>query len=188
MQKIKDKLPWILSAVLLFIIFLVKCGDGKTPVGKTTVKTDTIYTTKIVKIPEIKQVFIKEKPKPETEVAIGLTDTVRTYNNIFKDSTGLVEVVVKDSVNGHLLKQVVSFNVKEREIQYKEKTITNTITTKLKPSFVISGGLKTQIGLHPSVGAELTFKNKNGWSLDLGTNTNKDVLVGVKKDIITFYK
>lgn len=180
---IKSKLPWIVSAVLLFLLFVKSCVRENIE-GVNTITSDTIYIPKVIRIPEIKQVFVNTTPK-EKGKSVVKGDTIRTYENKYIDSTGLAEVTISDSVNGKLLNQKVKIHVKEQEVKYEEKIITNT--TKLKPSFVISGGLTTQIGVNPSVGMELSFKNKSGYTLDLGVNNRKDFTIGVKKDLFTYW-
>lgn len=189
MKLIKQYLPWITTAVLIILLFFKSCGSNPVvpnPRVQVKVVTDTVYTTKYIKIPEIKQIFVTKKPKP-VDISIIAKDTFRIYDTKYTDSTGVAEIIVKDSIKGHLLNQVVSFKVKERTIEYKEKTITNTITIKQKPKFNLALGLNTAIGKDANIGAEATIKNGNGWSLDLGYNTSNQILIGIKRDIITLY-
>ena len=68
----------------------------------------------------------------------------------------------------------------------------DTITEKVKPSFIISGGVSAQsstnpLNLNPNVGLTVGFKNKNGYNLDINYNTQNNVMVTVKKDLFTFW-
>lgn len=185
MKLIKQYIPWVITAVVALFFMFKSCGDKHDTTSRVVKTTDTVYVTKYVKIPEIKQVFVKTKPKPTT-VKVVAQDTFRTYYTKYSDSTGVATIIVQDSVKGHLLGQIVSFNVKEREIEYKEKTVTNTI--KQKPKFNLALGMKTAVGVNSNIGAEATFKNRNGWSLDLGYNTNNQIMIGIKKDILTLWE
>lgn len=182
-ERIKTLLPWVIIIVLMILYFFKGCGVSNTSYKTETIR-DTIYKEKVIKIPEIKEVFVNSKPKvisvipPKSD-----KDTaVSVYQNIYKDSSGLAQVEIIDSVKGRLTHQNVKFHVKEQEIKYTEKTITNTV--KKKPVFILSAGLNTTIGVRPSIGAEVDLKNRTT-TLELGINNYKEVTVGLKKDIFT---
>lgn len=190
MEKIKNLAPWVITAFLAVLLFFKGCGkDSNNNTVTKEVKSDTVYVDKIVKIPAITENIINIKPEPIKEyVKEKSKDTLRTYKNTYTDSTGVASVTVFDSVSGKLLEQAVNIHVKEREIKYKEKIITNTETIKKKPNFILSAGLSTTTGVKPIYGAEITLKNSTGWNLDLGYNLEKQITIGIKKDLITSYK
>lgn len=189
MKKIRQYIPWAIATAFALLLLLKSCDKSNSIQGTTDKiekKTDTIYITKVIKIPEVKQIFRNKKPKL-TSVSIINKDTLKTYLNTYKDSTGVAEVTIKDSLKGSLISQIVDIKVKERDVEVKEKIITNTITIKQKPKFSLALGMKTAIGINSNVGAEATIKNSRGWNLDLGYNTNKQITIGIKKDIITLW-
>ena len=177
---------YFIIAFLVFLVFFDTCSNKKETVKEVT-KSDTVYIDRVIKIPEIKEKITYLKPKEIVKNIVG-KDTLRNYKKLYKDSTGVAEVEVFDSINGKLLQQQVNIKVKEREVVYKDKIITNTTTIKYKPSFVISAGLNTSISVNPAVGVDLMLKNREGWNLNVGYNTNKEIMIGLKKDLITFYK
>lgn len=209
MKNIKTYLS--ILAVILLVYFMPKsCGDKNPTMVET--KSDTVYIEKIIKIPAISEEFEDKSPKHKTAVYDkGLIEEYkklktenerlkkfeelaqkRSYDSTYKDKSGLVTVNVKSETTGYLDYQKISFNVKEQEIKYLDKVITNTITQKVEPSFIISGGISAQTGVDllnskPNVGATIGFKNKSGYNLDVNYNTNENVMVTLKKDIFTFW-
>lgn len=179
--------PAIILTLIAIILLQHRCSTHKTIQGSIITKTDTLFIPKIIKIKEIKQVFVNKYPKAIDSAIVG-KDTLRSYNTCYTDSTGVVEVTVKDSVNGKLLNQVVDFYVKPRDIKYQEKVITNTTTIKQTPNFSLSAGINTSLNTTPAIGIGITVKDGTGWGLDLGYNSNKQFIVGIKKDILKTYK
>jgi hypothetical protein len=178
-------IPFITISLVCCVLFLRSC-NSEVKTGNTVTTTDTLYVDRIIKIPEILEVIVNTKPVPVKIQVVG-KDTLRSYVNTYKDSTGVAEITVTDSVNGSLLNQIVGIKIKEREVRYTEKVITNNSVTKLKPYFVLSAGVKMISGLNGSMGAEVGIKNSKGVSLELGYNSNRTFIIGIKKDIFTFY-
>lgn len=190
LSKIKEVFKKSTSFFIFFSLFCVviffRGCDKDTPVNEIKTITDTLYVDKVIKIPEIKEVIVYKDPVPTDILVVG-SDTVRRYRKVYTDSTGVATVTVTDSINGRLLGQTLDIKVKEREVKYKERVITNNTITKLKPTFVISAGLTASSGIRPTVGAEVGFKNRSGYNLELGYNNQKEITIGIKKDIFTFY-
>lgn len=180
-------LPYFLLGITLLFLFLGRCNNDVESVT-TEIVTDTIYLEKIKVIPKIEEELETIKPRP-VDIQVVNKDTIRSYSRVYKDSTGVAEITVEDSVNGILLNQKVKINVKEREIKYLEKLVTNTVTntTKVKPYMVLSAGLTATSGVRPTIGAEVSLKNKNGYNLDFGYNNQKEFTIGLKKDLLTIY-
>lgn len=208
-QFIKDYAPWVFVVFLFFYIFM---GGFNKQASSNKSKSDTIYVEKTIKIPEIVGSVNNPNPtiivnptktydeellkylrslstKEEVLEACKEATQIREYKNTYasdKDST--VVVTVEDSTAGRLLNQKMSFKVKEREVKYQEKIINNY----LKPKFVISAGGSAQLPTSPlapkpAVGGVVGFKNKAGYNLDFGYNTNQQFEVTLKKDIFTFW-
>ena len=178
-------IPFITVSLVCCVLFIRSC-NSEVKTGKTVTTTDTLYVDRIIKIPEIREVIVNAKPVPVKIQVVG-KDTIRSYVKTYRDSTGVAEITVTDSVKGTLLNQIVGIKIKEREVRYTEKIITNNSVTKLKPSFVLSAGVKMISGLNGSIGAEVGLKNSKGVNLELGYNSNKNFTIGIKKDIFTFY-
>jgi hypothetical protein len=177
---------FVIFGTVCFLMFFRGCGT-KTEVGKTVTTTDTLYIDKVIKIPEVREKIVYRNPVPVETKVIG-KDTIRKYKHVYKDSTGVAEITVSDSIAGRLLGQVVDIKIKEREVKYQEKVVTTTITKTLKPSFVLSMGVTAVSGLNGSYGVEVGIKNSKGLNLDLGYDSNKNFTVGIKKDVFTLYK
>ena len=186
LSTMKSLTPYfVIFALLVFIIFFKGCG--KEMVGKTITTTDTLVVEKVIVIPKIQEVIVYRNPVPVKVEVVG-KDTIRKYQHTYKDSTGVAEVTVYDSISGKLIGQRVNIKVKEREVKYSEKVINNNTVTKLKPSFVLSAGVRMTSGVNGSYGAEIGLKNSRGYNLEIGYNSRENFTVGIKKDIFTFYK
>jgi hypothetical protein len=186
LSTMKSLTPYfVIFGLLVFIIFFKGCG--KEMVGKTVTTTDTLVVEKMIVIPEIREVIKYRNPVPVDTQVVG-KDTIRKYLRTYKDSTGVTEVTVSDSIAGRLLGQTINIKVKEREVKYTEKVITNNSVTKLKPSFVLSAGVSMVSGVNGSYGFEVGLKNSKGINLELGYDSNKNFTIGIKKDIFTLYK
>lgn len=216
-ELIKTRIKTIVSILVigLTILYFFSNSCSREPKAGSTTKTDTVYITKTIKIPEVKGNFETKNPKPKDGVMVYDRALLNKYNDLKSENEKLkayqkaveikeyentykyekdekVTITVSNTVTGSLTNQKVSFNIPEREIEYKERIITNTTTEKLKPSFIISGGVSAQsstdlINLKPSVGLTVGFKNKSGYTLDVNYNTNRNVMITLKKDILTFW-
>jgi len=216
-ENIKNKIKTVISVLVvgLSILYFSSKSCSNEPSVGTKTKTDTIYVTKTIKVPEIKGSFETKNPKPKDGVIVYDRNLLNKYNelksendklkeykkaiqvkeyeNVYKyDKDDKVTVTVKNTVTGSMTNQKVEFFIPEREIEYKEKIITNTTIIRTKPSFIISAGGSLQastdlLNMKPSVGATIGFKNKSGYTLDVNYNTNQNVMITLKKDILTFW-
>jgi preprotein translocase subunit SecF len=190
---------------LLFLTGTIEIGGS----GKDGIRVDTVYTTKVITIPGIKDTFYIDRPvavkvydsklrkeftdlKTENErLNKYLEDTkVRLYINKYTSNDSLVSIKATDSVRGTLLHQKIEFDIKERDIEYIEKTITKTLTHK--PVFALSTGFSVKTAQEnfdkSSLELNVGFRNKGGMSFVLGYDTNKNIRFGLRKDILTIYK
>ena len=90
-----------------------------------------------------------------------------------------------------MVKQTVDINVKEREVQTKEVIIEKKTETKLKPVFILSGGVSATANTNmydtkPALGIVLGIKTKE-YTVDANYNTNGNVTVLLKRDIFTLW-
>ena len=193
------------------VVFLISFFSGTIEIngGDDDIKIDTVYVDKEIIVPGRIDTFSIDKPIPykvydsekekeykdlKTEnerLNKYLSETkVRIYNNNYISSDSLVTVKTTDSVRGTLLNQKVKIDIKEQKIVYKEKVITKVLTKKPVFSLSTGFGVKTSYGLYDNTAFEINLgmKNKSGFEVELGYDTNKQIRVGLKKDLFTIYK
>lgn len=207
MKLITKNIPYIIIGILLVLIFFKSCGGnekGSTPddvetkttyvtrtiKGETITKKETIFVPKVVYKVDEEYIIAVEKLMDENERLKYLLDKIstRVYDTTYVLNRGTLRV--KDSIHGYLKGREWSLVIDD--IEYEEATITNTI--KKYPKFVISAGPSVQMTTdfntylgRPTLGGEIGFRNKNGFSLDFGINLRKDLNITLKKDIFVLY-
>jgi len=196
-----------LAFVAVFFISFFTGGIKINP-GEDSIKIDTTYIDRVVTLPGRVDTFYVDKPVPykvydsdrEREYLDLKTENerlkkyleetkVRLYSNIYKSNDSLVTVKTTDSVRGTLLNQTVKIDIKEQKIEYKERVITKTFTKRPVFSLSTGFGVTTKYGSYNASSFEVNIglKNKSGFEVELGLNTNKQIRVGLKKDLFTIY-
>jgi hypothetical protein len=185
----------IYGILILIIIYLAKCENKPCPeIGvkdSVSVRIDTVYvdTNKVVS-----GVFNNPLPIRKHKIELSkngsaslqFSDTNRIYQDTVRTSE--VEIITKDSVNGKLLRQEVSYRLLvPKEIK---TTITHTITktdTIYKPKgglFIgasVSGSIKNSLyDFRPEV--EYVSKKGFAYSYGYGVVTGSHN-IGIKKRI-----
>jgi hypothetical protein len=162
-----------------------------------TIKLDTVVTDPepilVVETPYIQpklEEFKKVKEDTIKEELYKVAITTRVYENTYSDKDSIATITVRDSVEGFLREQSISFNVKERPIEYKKYTITKTI--KQRPVFALSIGVvvrhSNDYQANNSIAGILGLRGRRGVEFTVGYDTNRYVTVGLKKDLLTLYK
>lgn len=207
--------PILVIAVIAIVFFLfMLISQCKTEIkdNNTTTTIDTTYVDKTITIPgeshtteNDKPTLVKEKKNPskvnefkvlpvkEQEKTLDNMTTERTYTDTYvsgKDSLAIAKVT--SVVNGEMVKQTVEIVVKDREETVKETIIEKKTETKLKPTLILSGGLVVTtstdpMNTRPSFGIAIGAKIKE-LTMDAAINTNKNIIVTVKQDLLTFWK
>lgn len=204
----KRRVLWYSIGLISGLLLLSQCqvGKGKGADNNDRVKFDTIYVTKTITVPEIREVFVDSTPDPVVVIKAdqGLVDdylalqdenerlqkyieaiTKRFYEQTYTTEDSLVTVTVRDSVTGTLDFQNVDFTVREQEIEYQEKTVIQTI--EKYPDFILSAGAGVKAPMQPdgtfSFEAALRARTKKGWNYEVGLDTNKELRLTLTKDI-----
>jgi hypothetical protein len=202
---------FIIGAVVALLINLRAC-EKKSELRShdDRVVIDTVYVDKIIKVPEIKEVFINLTPEPkiiykaDPDLLKQFSDledeneklkiyaeaiTKRTYEKTYVSADSVVKIVVKDSVTGVLDFQSIDFNISEREIIYRDKIITKTIEKKPDFSISLGAGIKVPTIFSDPVSLEavIGIKSKKGFGYQLGIDTNKEFRLTLTKDLFTKY-
>jgi hypothetical protein len=172
---VKNKL-YIFGGVIALILIVSFLSSSFTITRRgfqDTVKTDTIYKTRTITVPEKQGTFTNIQPQPQivvvpipnnngnynsklaSDFAKLKSDNEkmqkyleaiaqRVYENKYTSKDSTVTVTVKDTITGFLKSQQVDFNIKERPIEIVEKEIKTTITKY--PKFSLSAGLGVSTG------------------------------------------
>ena len=202
---------FLMGALLMLLLNAIACEDRRGTIdGNDKVTIDTVYVDKIIKVPEIKEVFIDSIPDPKIIYKADpklikdfkeLEDeneklriyaeaiTKRTYEKTYVSADSIVRITVKDSVTGVLDFQSVDFNVAEREIVFREKVITKTIEKRPDFSLSMGAGIKvpTLLDRPLSFEAVIGIKTKRGFGYQLGIDTNKEFRLTLTKDLFIKY-
>jgi hypothetical protein len=173
-NNIKDKFFLIITAILIIVICLQRCGGGKvTPsVHDTTVTTKTVYKEVVKEIPKY---IIKWTTKTEhihdttlkIDTAYVLGDYFSTY--YYKDS------LKSDTLKLYIYDSVSQNKIKNRSLKYTLTYPTVTINKNIvvdKNEFYIGLGLigsKTGIGFF---GPELLLRTKKKAIYGVGVGIN----------------
>ena len=202
---------FLAGALLGLLLTLIKCeGSNGVVDDNDTVKIDTVYVDRIIKIPEIREVFKDRYPEPviiykadpdllkqfeeledENEKLKRYAEAItkRDYEKTYVSTDSIVKITVKNSVTGTLDFQSVDFTVAEQEAIFREKVITKTI--EKRPDFALSlgAGIKvpTILSAPLSFEAVIGVKSKKGFTYQLGVDTDKEFRFTLTKDIFIKY-
>lgn len=209
---IDKRLTYFLVGVFLTLLLnVISCEDREGIIGNNdTVSLDTIYVEKIIKVPQIKEVFIDSTPEAQIiykadpkllKQYIDLEDenqrlkkyaeavTKSLYERTYVSADSIVKIIVKDSVTGTLDFQSVDFNVSEREVLFKEKIVTKTIEKRPDFSLSLGAGIRipTLLSEASSIEVVIGMKSRKGFNYQLGVDTNKAFRFMLTKDIFIKY-
>lgn len=190
--------------IIFFILtLLVKCRIDRLQL-KDSIKIDSVLVIK--KIPEIKRetIFLNPKKVKEHVYINNGKDLIKTlekqynkkvdslvlinellkmkvkkvYKQQLNDSLVNIEATIKSSGKVDFIK--LKYELKERNIQYYEKTITK----KVYPKFRILGGVSTNFN---AVNFNLSLQNKKGNVYGIGYDTNGNINIEYKYNLFTKY-
>ncbi len=192
----------LIITFILIQFFFIKINQ-KTVI-KDSVKIDSVLVIK--KIPEIKRetIFLNPKKVKEYVYINNGKDLIKTlekqynkkidslvlinellkmkvkkvYKQQLNDSLVNIEATVKSSGKVDFIK--LKYELKERNIQHYEKTITK----KVYPKFRILGGVSTNFN---SVNFNLSLQNKKGNIYGIGYDTNGNINIEYKYNLFTKY-
>ena len=112
--------------------------------------------------------------------------TQRSYKETFENDTIKIDVSAK--VTGTLEQLKTDYFIKPYNVTYTE---TQTTITKV-PKFSLYAGLSLQSNVHQfqssSLEASIGFINASGTHFEVGLSTNKDIRIGIKKNLFTKYR
>lgn len=171
---------------------------------KDSIKIDSVLVVK--KIPEIKRetIFLNPKKVKEYVYINNGKDLIKTlekqynkkvdslvlinellkmnvkkvYKQQLNDSLVNIEATVKSSGKVDFIK--LKYELKERNVQYYEKTITK----KVYPKFRILGGVSTNFN---AVNFNLSLQNTKGNVYGIGYDTNGNINIEYKNNLFTKY-
>ncbi|HET8839130.1 MAG TPA: hypothetical protein VFM82_09095 [Flavobacteriaceae bacterium] len=202
-------LPYLIIGILITILFFKGCGDGKGGKKSDTIKIDTIFVEKTIPGDTITVVQTEFKPKiifrhgdnselvqkiqqlesDKERLEFLLTKLqTKVYDTTYAFERGSLSII--DTVQGSLLGR--SWNLKLNPIKYQEKTIFQTETKY--PKFSFSAGLNTGLTTDfstqfkkPYIGLQIGFRNRSGYTLQLGFNSLEQAEITLSKDFITIF-
>lgn len=197
----KDLIYIVLIFSLLFIVFNCN-GSRDFLINDRIIKIDTVLNT--IDTIKIKQdpIIIKEDSlvyKIDYEYTNKITkdlkekiDSIKTEKNRIEyllnilsvkeyDTTyffGKAELNLKEKVQGKILNRDLTFIPND----FFVKQTISVEKTKL-PSFILSGGIYTQVGENADIGLELGYRNFKGYQFEVGSNLKDNFQFSIKKDI-----